>query len=47
MGTCALPDMHALSPRASNIHIRQSTRAHVIIVTYIVVVIYMFLELSS
>ena len=35
MGTHALPDMYALSPRAcgpraSGIHIRQSTRAHVI-----------------
>ena len=24
-GTCALPDMYALSPWASDIHIRQST----------------------
>ena len=30
MGTCDLPDMYALSPRASGIHIRQSTLAHVI-----------------
>ena len=30
MGTRALPDMYALSPRALGIHIRQSTRAHVI-----------------
>ena len=35
MGTRALPDMYALSPRASGIHIRQSTRAHVITYTYI------------
>ena len=35
MGTSALPDMYALSPRASGIHIRQSTRAHVITYTYI------------
>ena len=39
MGTHALPDMYALSPwaccpRASGIHIRQSTRAHVITYTY-------------
>ena len=34
MGTRALPDMYALSPRASGIHIRQSTRAHVITYTY-------------
>ena len=38
MGTRALPDMYALSPwacspRASGIHIRQSTRAHVITYT--------------
>ena len=38
MGTRALPDMFALSPRAcdpraSGIHIRQSTRAHVITYT--------------
>ena len=38
MGTCALPDIHALSPlacgpQASGIHIRQSTRAHVITYT--------------
>ena len=30
MGICALPDMYALSPRAPGIHIRQSTRVHVI-----------------
>ena len=40
MGTHALPDMYALSPRAcgpraSGIHIRQSTRAHVITYTYL------------
>ena len=40
MGTRALPDMYALSPRAcgpraSGIHIRQSTHAHVITYTYI------------
>ena len=39
MGTRALPDMYALSPRAcgpraSGIHIRQSTHAHVITYTY-------------
>ena len=39
MGTRALPDMYALSPlacgpRALGIHIRQSTRAHVTIITY-------------
>ena len=39
MSTRALPDMYALSPRAcgpraSSIHIRQSTRAHVITYTY-------------
>ena len=39
MGTCALPDIYALTPRAcgpraSGIHIRQSTRAHVITYTY-------------
>ena len=38
MGTRALPDMYALSPRAcgpraSGIHIRQSTRARVITYT--------------
>ena len=30
MGTSALPDMYARSPRAEGIHIRQSTSAHVI-----------------
>ena len=30
MGTRALPDIYAFSPRASGIHIRQSTHAHVI-----------------
>ena len=30
MGTSTLPDMYARSPRAEGIHIRQSTRAHVI-----------------
>ena len=40
MGTRALPDMYALSPRAcgpwaSGIHIRQSTRAHVITYVYL------------
>ena len=39
MGIRALPDMYALSPwacgpRASGTHIRQSTRAHVITITY-------------
>ena len=39
MGTRALPDMYALSPRACNpwasgIHIRQSTRTYVITYTY-------------
>ena len=34
MSTRALPDMYALSPWASAIHIRQSTRAHVITITY-------------
>ena len=33
MGNRALPDMYALSPRASGIHIRPSTRAHVITYT--------------
>ena len=41
MGTRALPDMYALSPwacgpRASGTHIRQSTRAHVITIIFIV-----------
>ena len=40
MGTRALPDMYALSPRASCIHIRQSTHAHVITYTYIYVYIH-------
>ena len=31
MGTSALPDMYAQSPRAEGIHIRQSTSAHVTI----------------
>ena len=35
MGTRALPDMYALSPRASGIHIRQSTTAHVITYAYV------------
>ena len=40
MGTRALPDIYALSPRAcgpraSGIHIRQSTCAHVITYTYL------------
>ena len=30
MGTRTFPDMYALSPRASGMHIRQSTRAYVI-----------------
>ena len=30
MGTRALPDMYALSPQTSGIHIRQSTCSHVI-----------------
>ena len=33
MGTRALPDMHALNPRASGTHIRQTTCAHVITYT--------------
>ena len=33
MGACDLPDMYALSPRASGIHIRQIPRAHVTTVT--------------
>ena len=33
MGTHALPDMYTLNPRASGIHIRQSTRANVITIT--------------
>ena len=40
MGTRALPDMYSLSPRASGIHIRQSTRAHVI--TYTIFYIYIY-----
>ena len=45
MGTRALPDMYALSPRAcgpraSGIHIRQSTRAHVITYTCILLCMY-------
>ena len=40
MGTCALPDMHALRPQAcgpwaSGIHNRQSTRAHVMAIAYV------------
>ena len=34
MGTRALPDTYALSPRAFGIYIRQSTCAHVITITY-------------
>ena len=34
-GTHALPDMYALSPWASGIHIRQSTRACVITLLHI------------
>ena len=33
MGTHALPDMYARSPRAEGIRIRQSTRAHVVTYT--------------
>ena len=33
MGTSTLPDMYALSPRASGIQIKQSTHAHVITIT--------------
>ena len=29
MGTCGLPDMYTLGPRAQGVHIRQTTRAHV------------------
>ena len=29
MGTRGLPDMYTLGPRASGVHIRQTTRAHV------------------
>ena len=34
MGARDLPDMYALSPRASGIHIRQIPRAHVTTITY-------------
>ena len=34
IGTCDLPDMYALSPRALGIHIRQITRAYVTTITY-------------
>ena len=45
MGTRALPDMYALSPwacgpRASGIHIRQSTCAHVVTITYHTLTVY-------
>ena len=46
MSTRALPDMYALSPRASGIHIRQSTRAHVITYTYIHIYIYIYTTLT-
>ena len=34
MGTSALPDMYAQSPRAEGIHIRQSTSAHLQLIRY-------------
>jgi len=33
--TCDLPDMYALSPRASGTHIRQIPHSHVTTITYI------------
>ena len=33
-----LPDMYTLSPRASDVHIRQTTHAHGITITYIYIV---------
>ena len=33
MSTCGLPDMYTLSPWASGVHIRQTTRVHGITIT--------------
>ena len=38
MGSRDLPDMHALSPRASGIHIRQIPPAHVTTYTWSLIV---------
>ena len=35
MGACDLPNMHALGPQASGIHIRQIPHAHMCVVTTI------------
>ena len=35
MGTPDLPDIYTLSPRASGVYIRQTTRDHGITITYI------------
>ena len=35
MSTRGLPDMYTLSPRASGVHIRQTTRVHDIAITCI------------
>ena len=34
MSTRGLPDMYTLSPRASGVHIRQTTRVHGTTITY-------------
>ena len=39
MSTRGLPDMYTLSPRASGVHIRQTTRVHGITITYIYIYI--------
>ena len=41
MGTYTLSDKYALSPRASGIHIRQSTRAHFISYTYSITLVFL------
>ena len=35
MSTCGLPDTYTLSPRASGVHIRQTTHVHGITKTYL------------
>ena len=40
MGTCALPDMYAQSPRAEGIHIRQSTHAQACYNYYLYILYY-------
>ena len=47
MGTCILLDKYALSARASGIHIRQSTRAHVISYIYSITIVFLAMQFST